>query len=76
MKIAEEIFNEIYGEVFETQPAIRKAIIECCKVVSSVYGKQCAEQALKDAAENAYALNDPSSYQIEQSILSTPILTP
>jgi hypothetical protein len=76
MKTAEEILIKHLLSNHDAKPNKRVSLRDVEVGAMKEYAIQVAEQALKDAADNTYALNDPSSYQIEQSILSTPILTP
>lgn len=75
MKTAEEIVNKVCDNY--TMSGIYKGIsVEVVKA----YGKQCAEQALKDAAGKFKGITvrygNGSSMEISVAIESTPILTP
>lgn len=79
MKTAEEIAKEV-SQKFTGTGYSNTVIIEAMKV----YAKEVADQALKDAAENAELEEIPSRYPYgisdwkvdKQSITNTPIITP
>jgi hypothetical protein len=86
MRTAEEIQEEYAIETgYETFQLLIEADLDALdwhvSKVQWIYGRQCAEQALKDAAENVSIRLDYEDYRIadwidKESILSTPIQTP
>lgn len=73
MKTASEIFQSRYQAGADGWMA-QSSVLECMKE----YGRQCAEQALKDAAENALCewIDNRIVSVDRKSILNTPIVTP
>lgn len=81
MITAEEILEQMR---IEMPFALPERIRPYLKEAMQIYGRQCAEHALKDAAERSEASviyhnedqGEPSAEVDKESILQTPIVTP